>query len=122
MQKQVFKLSILILAVMMLLSCAQVKAWVQGTELTPAARYYDALVTFNRNVAQYLEVYKLSDKATQDKWKTQIDPAIKLASNALDSWKASLNTPTAPGKEQVWQDASKQLLAMLIAGGIIKIE
>jgi len=85
-------------------------------------RYYDALVTFNRNVEQYNAVYKLSDAATQAKWKANIDPIIRAASTALDSWKLSLNAPDAASKEAVWQDASKNLLAMLVASGIIKVE
>ena len=120
--KRIAKVMVLMLALMTLVSCAQINAWVNGTELTPAARYYDALVTFNRNVAQYLEVYRLSPPDTQAKWKAQIDPIVQIASQALDSWRVALNTTSAAEKEQVWLDASKQMFAMLIVTGIIRIE
>ena len=121
--KRALQLGLLVMVVLSLMSCGgSINALIQGTELTPQARYYDALVTFNRNVETYNATFKLSDAATQAKWKADIDPKIKLANAALDSWKGALNTPTAPGKEQVWQDASKQLLALLISSGIIQVK
>jgi len=120
--KRVMKVSILAAVILAVAACATINALVTQQELTPAARYYDALVTFNRNVEQYNAVYKLSDAATQAKWKANIDPVIRAASKALDSWKLALNAPDAPAKEQVWQDAAKNLLAMLVSSGIIKVE
>jgi len=118
----VMKVSILGAVILAVAACATINTLVTKQELTPAARYYDALVTFNRNVEQYNAVYKLSDAATQAKWKANIDPIIRAASAALDSWKLSLNAPDAASKEAVWQEASKNLLAMLVSSGIIKVE
>jgi hypothetical protein len=111
-----------LVALMFLTSCAQINALINKTELTPAARYYDALKTFNSNVEQYNAIYKLSDAATQAKWKAQIDPLIKIASGALDSWKLSLNSTSATEKEVAWNSAKTNLLAILVASGIIKVE
>jgi len=103
-------------------SCASINSLISGTELTPVARYYDALKTFNSNVEQYNAIYKLSTPATQAKWKGQIDPIIKIASSALDSWKAALNSPSALEQEKVWEAAKVNLLTALVASGIIKVE
>lgn len=103
-------------------ACATINALFTKKELTPAARYYDALVTFNNNVSRYLEVYKLSDATTQAKWKKDIDPVVKTASTALDTWKKVLNTSESASKEQVWTDISKELLILLISSGIIQVQ
>jgi hypothetical protein len=112
----------ILMAFVMIASCAQIKALFDKTELTPAARYYDALKTFNSNVEQYNAIYKLSDATTQAKWKAEVDPLIKIASGALDSWKLSLNSTSAVEKEAVWNSAKTNLLAVLVASGIIKVE
>lgn len=116
----------LMLVVLILLAfivgCATINAIIEKKELTPPAKYYDALKTFNSNVERYLEVFKLSDAATQAKWKAQIDPLIKIASTALDSWKAALNSPTAAGKEEAWNKAKTNFISILLSSGIITIE
>lgn len=93
-----------------------------STPLAPAAKYYMALKTFNVNVETYLQVYKLSDAATQAKWKASIDPLIKLAGDALDAWKASINAPTSSDKEKIWNAARVNFMGALVSNGIIKIE
>jgi hypothetical protein len=111
-----------LIALVTMTSCGQINALINKTELTPAAKYYDALKTFNSNVEQYNAIYKLSTVETQAKWKVQIDPLIRLASSALDSWKAALNSPSALEKEKVWEAAKVNLLAALVTSGIIKVE
>lgn len=112
----------MLVALVTMTSCATINALVSGTELTPAARYYDALKTFNSNVEQYNAIYKLSDAATQAQWKAQIDPLIRSASTALDAWKTALNTPTAASKEEAWKAVKAQLIPLLISSGIVKVE
>ena len=111
-----------LVALVTMTSCSQINALINKTELTPVAKYYDALRTFNSNVEQYNAIYKLSTSETQAKWKVQIDPLIKMASSALDSWKAALNSPSALEKEKVWEAAKVNLLAALVTSGIIKVE
>jgi hypothetical protein len=111
-----------IIVLCLMCACLMACASLTGQTLTPQARYYDALKTFNVNTTAYLEIYKLSDAATQAKYKAQIDPVVKAASLALDVWKASLNAPDAATKEQLWNDTSKQLIALMIASGIIKVQ
>lgn len=112
----------LILVAIGAIGCATFNAMITKQELTPAARYYDALKTFNSNVETYLQVYDLSNAETKAKWKATIDPVIKTADSALKSWKAQLNAPDALSKEEAWKEARKQMIQMLITSGIIKIQ
>jgi hypothetical protein len=111
-----------VVALIALAGCGSLNALLTGQKLTPQARYYDALQTFNRNVTTYNEIYKMSPPEIQAKYKAQIDPAVKATSAALDSWKQFLNLPESVSKEQIWNDSIKNLLALLITSGIIKVE
>lgn len=122
MKRKIGIIIMLVLSIFVMSYCASIKALFDKTELTPAARYYDALKTFNSNVEQYNAIYKLSDEATKAKWKAQIDPLIVLASNALDDWKSALNSPTATSKEAIWISVQKNLLTLLVSSGILKVE
>lgn len=113
------RITFIITLVAMLSGCATINALITNQKLTPEARYYDALQTFNRNVSQYNAIYKLSSPATQEKWKASIDPLIKAASAALDTWKANINSID---KEKLFQDAFRTALEVLISSGIIKVE
>lgn len=117
--KRLLIISVLLVALM---GCATVNAIIEQRELTPAARYYDALKTFNSNVETYLQVYDLSDAATKAKWKASIDPIIKMASAALNTWKLQLDSPNAVTAESDWKEARKQMINILITSGIIKIQ
>ena len=110
------------LVLVLCVGCATVNALITHKELTPAARYYDALKTFNSNVETYLQVYDLSDADTKAKWKATVDPAIKIASSALDTWKGQLNTPNAMTAEASWIEARKEAIRLLIESGIIKVQ
>lgn len=112
----------IVIAVIIGAGCATFNAMLSKTELTPAARYYDALKTFNSNVETYLQVYDISTPATQVKWKADIDPLIKAADNALKSWKTQLNAPDALTKEEAWKEARRQMITMLVTSGIIKVQ
>ena len=117
-----FSYGLIIGTIIALAGCATFNALITKQELTPPARYYDALKTFNSNVETYLQVYDLSNAETKTRWKASIDPVIKTADSALKSWKAQLNSPDALSKEEAWKEARKQMINMLITSGIIKIQ
>jgi len=121
-RKLAFTATILALVATMFVACATFNAMITKQELTPAARYYDALKTFNSNLETYLQVYDLSNAETKAKWKATIDPVIKTADFALNSWKAQLNAPSMLDKEEAWKEAKKQMINALITSGIIKIQ
>lgn len=113
------KVTLALMLVVMLAGCASINALVTDQKLTPEARYYDALQTFNSNVSQYNAIYKLSNVETKTKWKASIDPLIRAANSALDIWGQNL---TAPDKEQLFRDAFKSMVTILVSSGIIKVE
>lgn len=119
MKRKIGILAVIMVAVLCVAACATINALVTEKELTPEARYYDALVSFNDNVERYLAVYDLAKPETKAKWKAQIDPLIRAASSALDTWKGSLE---APDQEQLFKDAFRALVTALVTSGIVKVE
>lgn len=102
--------------IMGMVGCAQ--TW----NLTPSAKYYSALKTFDQNIETYLVQYRAASPETQAKWKKNIDPLILAANQALQTWRLSMGTTSAASKEQAWLTAQRQVMGMLISSGIIKVE
>ena len=89
--------------------------------LTPSGRFYAALKYFNDNVEQYKLAYLGADQATQDKWRQEINPVIRAASKALDTWGDALGTESAEEKETLWLQQKTAFLRALVSTGVVKV-
>jgi len=114
--KRKFALFALLAMVLLMAGCTI------NQNLTPSARYYEALKFFNDNVAEYKLALAAADPATQAKWKAEINPIIRMASDALDVWKTARGTSTAEEKETLWLDVKRRLLAALIQYNVITVK
>jgi hypothetical protein len=90
--------------------------------LTPSARYYAALKFFNDTVEQYSLQLTYQTPQTQAVWRGKINPLIRLSSEALDAWGASIGTPEAGTAEATWLSLKTKLRQVLVSEGIIKIK
>jgi|GEM_PF-5859869 len=102
---------LLIISVFLLTSCATL-----GT-LSPEETQLKARMTFNNLVEGYLIKYRTADLATQQKWKTEVDPVIKKAKTALDLWKVylSLSDPTkAVEQQKIFMEFKDEILDLLV--------
>ena len=76
---------VVVLLLLLLTGCATVP-------LTPTARYYETLVTFNDFVESYDWHYAIVDAEKQAVLKKYVDPVIEKANTALDWWGKNTNS------------------------------
>lgn len=113
--------SVIIIAIIALWMAA-IGGCVLNKNLTHEAQYLTALKWYNLNLASYLTHYDAASPETQKVWKVKIDPLFRAANLALETWKASLGTPTAAEKEKLWNSAKASILAMFVTYGIVEIK
>lgn len=102
------KLLPVILVMMFILGCATVP-------LSPTAKYYDALATFNDVVESYIWHYQMVDAEKQAMLKEYIHPVLYEASAALDVWGQN---PASMANMQTFNVVFKRLQLLLIKYGV----
>ena len=115
------KIIYLVMAVVLIFSLSSCITTPEG-EQTGETRYLTASRWFNDNYKQYLDMYDSMCCETKAKWKAEIDPLFKTASDALDAWGAVIGTGDADNAEDTYMALKSQLLLKLIEIGIIEIE
>jgi hypothetical protein len=113
---------LIVAAIVLILMGMGMQGCTQTMNLTPSAKYYSALKTWDDNVELYNAAYRAAPPATQAKWKAKIDPLILAADKALMSWRLAYGTADYATKEAIWKDAQKQAMALLMEFGILKVE
>ena len=103
-----------ILAIMFLVGCG-------GMQFpdTPRGDYASALTLYNNTVQAYVDVLKVQSTDIKVEWKTNINPKIKIAGDALAVWGSSVGSDQDQAKEIIYLRLFQQLLTLLINNGII---
>jgi hypothetical protein len=83
--------------------------------LTPVAKYYDALTTFNDLVESYDWHYEIVDAEKQAVLKKYVDPVIERANTALDWWGGS---PGSTTRMQAYNAVFKELQLLMLRYGV----
>jgi hypothetical protein len=85
--------------------------------LTPEAKYLQALKWFNDTQTTYLAQYKVAGPQTQADWHAKIDPLFDTGDQILDAWKKG-----DASQEQLWIALQQNLIKMLTTAGVIQVQ
>lgn len=81
----------------------------------PKQQYLIARQQYNDTVEQYLNLYGLSDEATQAEWKKVYHPVFKSGFSALDGWGLAIDSNKDPAAERKkFENIRKDAIAILL--------
>lgn len=103
---------VILLAIFLIAGCANFQKKVHEDPYTASYyAYLQAIKWYTESAEKYSLHYNLSDPATQEKWKHDIDPIFINAKLLLDQWKAALDAGTDYGdKYETWKTIKTQLI------------
>jgi len=84
--------------------------------------YLVALEEFTEMVKTYNINFTAQTPETKDKWRANIDPIIKKANSALDTWGANRNATDAATKKELYMTAFQEVKKLLLEFKIIEVK
>jgi len=96
-----------------------VAVWVQGCATTPKQKQLQVLKANNRVVRDYIDLFKLQDKATQDKWRIEVTPLVKDFDDAVTAYDEAVSgSADQQAKFKVYENIALKLFDLFGRYGI----
>ena len=94
-------------------------ALVIGCASTPKQKNLQVLKANNRVVRDYIDLFKLQDKATQDKWRVEVTPLVQDFDDAVTAYDEAVSgSADKQAKFKVYERVSDKLFDLFLRYGI----
>ena len=108
-----FKFIGVILALFLVAGC------LSGCAGTPKQKQLQVLKVNNRVVRDYIDLFKLQDKATQDKWRVEVTPLVKDFDDAVTAYDEAVSgSADQAAKYKMYENLSYKLFELFGRYGI----